>query len=196
MSELSSAEISRIESVKASRTIPYLGMIFFLISEMFLFGALFATYYYLRAETKPWPPVGVRLDTWLASINTFILLSSSVTVWWAARAIRKGKEKVLAVGLGLTIFLGVTFLGITLYEWIHANFQPWSSAYGSTFFTLTGFHALHVFVGVMLMLSMLTRTLRHRFSSANFLPIEVSSLYWHFVDFIWILVFTSIFIIT
>jgi len=196
MNDGPSVELSRVGQVKASRTPVYLGMILFLISEAFLFGSLFATYYYLRAETKVWPPAGVRLDTWLASINTFILLSSSGTIWWAGRAIRKGKENSLGIGLGLTIFLGVTFLGITLYEWIHANFQPWSNAYGSTFFTLTGFHALHVFVGVILMLSMLARTLRHRFSSSNFLPIEVSSLYWHYVDFIWILVFTSIFIIT
>jgi len=196
MSDEPSVEIFGVEHVKASRTPVYLGMILFLISEAFLFGSLFATYYYLRAETKVWPPAGVHLDTWLASINTFILLVSSGTIWWAGRAIRKGKESSLGIGLGLTIFLGVTFLGITLYEWTHVTFRPWTNAYGSTFYTLTGFHALHVFAGVILMVSMLTRTLRHRFSSSNFLPIEVSSLYWHYVDFIWILVFTTIFIIT
>jgi len=195
MNEEASVEMSRVEPVKASRTPVYLGMVLFLISEAFLFGALFATYYYLRAETKVWPPAGVRLDTWLASINTFILLSSSATIWWAGRAIRKGSENGLGIYLGLTIFLGITFLGITVYEWVHATFQPWSNAYGSTFFTLTGFHALHVFAGVVLMASMLARTLRHRFSSGNILPIEISSLYWHYVDFIWILVFTSIFIV-
>jgi cytochrome c oxidase subunit 3 len=194
MSEAVSLE-SRRESVKTSSTPMYLGMVLFLISEVFLFGSLFWTYYYLRAENAVWPPASVQLDMIPATINTVILLSSSALIWWAGRLIRRGSENGLAVSLAVTVFLGLAFLGITLFEWTHETFRPWTSAYGSIFYTLTGFHALHVFGGVMLMLALFGRALRHRFSSTRFLPIEVGSLYWHFVDFIWIIVFTTLFIV-
>lgn len=188
-------EVPAIANERALPSPMKLGMVLFLISEAFLFGSLFATYYYLRATSPVWPPAGVRLDTILAFINTMILLSSSGAMWWAVRAIRKDSEKGLAIGLALTISLAIAFLGITIFEWTHETFRPWTSAYGSTFYTLTGFHALHVFGGILLMLSLLGRTLRHRFSSRRFLAVEVGSLYWHFVDLIWIFVFSTIFII-
>ena len=170
-------------------------MILFLISEAFLFGSLFFPYYYLRAESPVWPPAGVQLDMVLAVINTVILLSSSVAIWWAGKAIRRAMKRDWPPGWQSQLFLGITFLGITIFEWTHETFRPWTSAYGSIFYTLTGFHALHVFGGVLLMATLLGRTLRHRFSSSRFLAIEVGSLYWHFVDFIWIIVFTTLFIV-
>jgi cytochrome c oxidase subunit 3 len=122
---------------KASATLPYLGMIFFLISEAFLFGALFWTYYYLRAQTLIWPPAGVQLDSPLAIVNTVLLLSSSASVWWAGRQVRQGKLNGLATGLMITIGLGVAFLGITGWEWTHETFRPWTDAYGSIFYLMT-----------------------------------------------------------
>jgi cytochrome c oxidase subunit III len=178
-----------------SRNPMRMGMVFFLISEAFLFGSLFWTYYYLRAETAVWPPAGVELNLTLAGLNTFFLLASSVSIWWAGGQIRKGNEKGLAIGLIITMLLGATFLGITISEWLHESFRPWTNAYGSIFYTLTGFHALHVFGGFMLMLILLTRTLRHRFSSGKFLAVEIGSLYWHYVDFIWLIVFGTLFIV-
>jgi cytochrome c oxidase subunit III len=173
----------------------YLGMVFFLISEAFLFGSLFWTYYYLRAQNPVWPPAGVQLDFNLAVVNTVVLLASSGTIWWSGRAIRKGNNRGLALGLSITLLLAITFLGITIFEWTYEDFRPWTSAYGSIFYTLTGFHALHVFGGVMIMLALLARTLKRRFSSRNLQAVEVGSLYWHFVDFIWLLVFTTLFIV-
>jgi len=155
-----SSKLKPAAAEKASRSLPYLGMIFFLISEAFLFGALFWTYYYLRAQTVVWPPAGVQLDSSLAMANTVILLSSSAAIWWAGGQIRQGKAKGLAAGLTITIVLGAAFLGITGWEWTHETFRPWTDAYGSIFYLMTGFHALHVFGGVLLMLSMLARTLR------------------------------------
>ena len=188
-------EVSTVTKERATSSPMKLGMIFFLISEAFLFGSLFATYYYLRAESPVWPPAGVQLDNVLAAVNTLLLLSSSGVIWWAGRAIRKNNEGGLAIGLALTIILATAFLGITGFEWTHESFRPWTSAYGSTFYTLTGFHALHVFGGVLLLLSLLVRTLRHEFSSRNYTTVDVGSLYWHFVDFIWIIVFTTLFIV-
>jgi cytochrome c oxidase subunit 3 len=170
-----------------------MGMVLFLSSEVFLFGSLFWAYYYLRGLTPGWPPYHPAAT--LAGINTFLLLTSSLTVWLGIRAIRSGNEKGLLAGLLATAALGCSFLGITFWEWSHEVFRPWTDAYGSIFFTLTGFHALHVFGGVMLMLALAARTARHRFSGRNFMAVEVGSLYWHFVDVVWILVFTTIFIV-
>jgi len=182
-------------TVKASRTPMYLGMVLFIVSEVFLFGSLFLVYYYLRTESPVWPPAGIHLDIVLAGINTFILLFSSVVMWKSVRYIRAGNEKGLTGGLSLVIFLGAAFLGITIFEWIHEDFRPWTSAYGSIFYTMTGFHALHVLGGILMLAALLGRNVRHRFSSTRYLAIEVGALYWHFVDLIWILVFTTIFII-
>ncbi len=190
-----SRSISRTEPAKLGASNPHTGMILFLVSETFLFGALFWTYYYLRTTSPAWPPQGISLDAGLAIINTIILLASSVTFWWATRAIQKNSRNGLATGLLITILLGATFLTITGWEWVHETFRPWSHAYGSTFFTLTGFHALHVFGGIVFMVFLLIRTLRHRFSATEHVAVDAGSLYWHFVDFIWLIVFTSIFII-
>jgi cytochrome c oxidase subunit I+III len=193
-----SAEVEKIaplEKGNAGRSPLYLGMVFFLISETFLFGSLFWTYYYLRAKSAQWPPAGVSLDSQLAYVNTALLLTSSLAIWWAGRTIRKGGVRGLAAGLAVAIGLGIAFLGITGYEWSHETFRPWTQAYGSIFYTLTGFHALHVLAGVLLLLSLLGRTLRGRFSDRKYLAVEVGSLYWHFVDFIWLIVFATLFIV-
>lgn len=171
------------------------GIILFLISETFLFGSLFWTYYYLKAKSPVWPPEGVVLETGLAIVMTAILIVSSGTIGLAVRAIQKGNERGLTGGLIATIVLGSTFLGMTIWEWLHESFRPWTHAYGSTFFTLTGFHALHVFAGIILMSALLTRTLRHRFSSSGFVGVEIGSFYWHFVDIVWLAVFSTLFII-
>lgn len=183
------------EKVKFTRTPMFTGMVLFLISEVFLFGALFWTYYYLRHYTPVWPPAGVQIERTLAGVNTAILLLSSVSLWLATRAIKRGNEKGLAAGLGVTAGLGSAFLGITIWEWAHEAFRPWTHAYGSIFFTLTGFHALHVFIGVLLMSSLLVRTLRHRYSAGEYLSVDIGSLYWHFVDFVWLFVFATVFIV-
>ena len=116
-------------------------------------------------------------------------------MWWGGWSIRRGKESGLLWGLLATVLLGSTFLGITFWEWTHEAFGPWTHAYGSIFYTLTGFHALHVFGGVMLMLALLARTVRHRFSAERSLAVEIGSLYWHFVDLVWVVVFISIFVV-
>lgn len=184
----------RVEE-RAWHTVPYLEMVFFLVSEAFMFGSLFWTYYYLRGKGPAWPPEGVELGMLLASVNTVILLTSSATMSWAARAIRQGNQVGLVTGLLATMLLGTTFLAITGWEWSHASFRPWSHAYGSIFFTLTGFHGAHVLGGVVLLLALLARALRRRFSPGRYLAVEVGGLYWHFVDLVWLGVFTTIFLI-
>jgi len=173
----------------------FLGMLLFLVSETFLFGALFWTYFYLRGKSPLWPPQGVELEMLLVSVNTVILLSSSGTMQWAIGSARRGSRQGLAAGLLATLLLGAAFLGIKGWEWVHAGFRPWDHAYGSIFFTLTGFHGLHVLMGLAILLALLVRALRLRPSQMAPLAVEVGGLYWHYVDLIWIFVFTSLYII-
>lgn len=180
---------------EARKTPMRLAIVLFLISESFVFIALFTTYFYLRLYTPVWPPTDVTLDTVLAGTNTGILLISSLTIYLALQSIRRGNKTGLLGGLLATIILGSIFLGITVYEWTILPFQPWSHAYGSIFFTLTGFHALHVFGGILLLVALLIRATRNRFSAERYVAVEVSSYYWHYVNLISILVFISIFII-
>jgi cytochrome c oxidase subunit 3 len=170
-----------------------MGMVFFLISELFLFGSLFWTYYYLRGTSPGWSPH--HPDPSLAIINTAILLTGSIVVWWGNRAIKRGREKALTAALSIAATLGAFFLGITFWEWAHEDFGPTTDAYGSAFYMLTGFHALHVLGGVLLMLALLSRNLRYGFSDGDSVAVEAGALYWHFVDIVWLLVFTTVFIV-
>lgn len=191
MSTIAAEHYSEREPVKRSTIL--LGTILFLISEVFLFGSLFWVYYYLKYQTSGWPPA--HPESTRAIINTIVLLVSSGTIWLALHSIQKGSKNGLAFWLIITVLLGISFLGITVWEWLHEDFLPWSHAYGSIFFTLTGFHALHVFLGVMFMIFLFIRTARNRFSERDYVPVEAGSYYWHFVDFIWLIVFTTLFIV-
>ena len=173
----------------------YLGMLLFLVSEAFLFGSLFWIYYYLKDNTPIWPPAGVDFGRALAVVNTAILLASSGTMYLATRAIRRGSLEGLVAELTVTFLLGALFLFNTGWEWWHLEFRPWDHAYGSIFFTMTGFHGLHVFAGLLIMLALASRALRGRFSPQRHLAVEVGGLYWHFVDLVWLGVFSTLFII-
>ncbi len=171
----------------------YVGMLLFLLSESFLFGNLFWTYYYLKAKTPVWPPQDVVLELPLIALNTAILLLSSVTMQMAVNSAQRENRRATVRAMILTMLLGGVFLFIKGWEWMHVDFQPWDHAYGSVFFTLTGFHGLHVLAGLILVAGLTIRTIR----VPEILPlhIEVGGLYWHFVDLVWIFVFTSLYII-
>ena len=187
--------INPITSTKSKWTPSFTGIFLFLISEFVLFGALFFVYYFLRVMTAVWPPDGVEFGLARPLANTVILLASSVTIYMAVRSIRRGDSQKASLFTGITVALGLMFLGITVWEWLQESFRPWSSAYGSIFYTLTGFHALHVLGGVLLLSSLLNRMRKGRYGAQKCQAVEIGSYYWHYVDFIWILVFTSLFII-
>ncbi len=187
---------SAIISEKPLATPMGLGMILFLISESFLFASLFIIYYYLRGYSLPhWPPAGVEVHLNVSTINTFVLLSSSLTVYLAVRAARRGNTSRLAVWLASTMLLGSVFIAIKLYEWATNSFGPWDHAYGSIYYTLTGLHALHVLIGLGILSALLGRTLAGRFSAQRHSAVELGSLYWHFVDLVWIFVFSTIYLV-
>lgn len=176
-----------------------LGILLFIISEVMLFGAFFAALFFIRvvANEGPWPPEGIELPKAVAGVNTAILVSSSFTMHWALEGIRKNNRAAMQMGLALTWLLGATFLFIQINEYIHLGFSARDGAFGSIFYSLTGLHGAHVFVGLMLLTFANIRGWRGHFGSKpeDHLGVEVPGIYWHFVDVMWIIVFTVVYIL-
>jgi cytochrome c oxidase subunit 3 len=176
-----------------------LGILLFIVSEVMLFGSFFAAYFFIRvvANVGPWPPDGLTLPKTVALVNTFILVSSSFTVHWALESIRRGNRRGLILGLAATFMLGATFLFIQINEYIHIGFAPYTNAFGSVFYGLTGLHGAHVTVGLILLSFANIRAWRGHFSRdpKKHLGVEVPGIYWHFVDVMWIIVFTTVYIL-
>jgi len=155
-----------------------------------LFGSLFAAYFFVRFNVaEQWPPIAnngepFELPVVLTAVNTAILISSSFTLHWAEHRLKHyGDRKGLERGLLVTILLGATFLIVQINEYIHLGFTPQDQAFSGAFYSLTGFHGLHVFVGATLLTLCYIRVKRaHDFSSTWATPLTAASLYWHFVD--------------
>lgn len=176
-----------------------LGIILFIISEVMLFAAFFASYFFLRVVVDPasWPPPDIHLPVAVAGVNTAILVSSSFTMHYALEGIRRGNRMALQLGLALTWLLGATFLFIQMNEYVHIGFSARDGAFGSIFYGLTGLHGAHVFVGLLLLTFANIRALRGHFgpSPKEHLGVEAPGIYWHFVDAMWIVVFTTVYVI-
>src|SRR5437764_6431784 len=140
---------------------PVLGMLLFIISEVMIFGAFFTAYFFIRIVTKdPWPAHGNTLPEAVAGINTAILLSSSLTIHWALTSIKNGNRFGLKAGMVATFLLGLTFLTVQINEYIHIGFAPHAAAEATTFYSLTGLHGAHVFIGLCALASVTIRSLR------------------------------------
>lgn len=185
------------QSARIDRTV--LGILIFILSEVMLFGAFFAAYFFLRVVADPdsWPPTGVELPVLVAGVNTVVLVSSSFSVHYALQAIKRGNHRGLKLGLGITWLLGATFLFIQINEYVHIGFSPRDGAFGTIFFSLTGLHGAHVFIGLLLLTFANVRAWRGHFGpeQKDHLGVEVPGIYWHFVDIMWIIVFLAIYII-
>jgi cytochrome c oxidase subunit III len=175
------------------------GMLLFIASEVMFFGGLFATYFSARASVPvgEWgPPEGAHeLDIALAGVLTAILLASSFTMQFGVWAIRRGDVGKMKMWTGITLVLGVLFLLGQLYDYSVLGFSIADSSFGTTFYTLTGFHGAHVFGGVVGLTVILARAMRGQFSSRNHVAVEAVSMYWHFVDVVWIGVFSTIYLL-
>lgn len=169
----------------------------FIASETIFFAALMATYLVYRGRTPHEQGLGL-LDLNVASANTFILLASSLTMVTALQAIESGKRVRMIVLLILTALLGALFLGGQAYEYsalLREGVSIDTNLFGATFFTLTGFHGAHVFVGVIWITMLVIRALRGGVNPQNHLAVELGGLYWHFVDLVWVVLFTIIYLI-
>ncbi len=185
------------QSSKMDRQV--LGILLFIVSEVMLFGAFFAAYFFLRVVVDPitWPPNGIELPVFVAGVNTLILVSSSFTMHYALEGIRRNNHRALRLGLGVTWLLGATFLFIQLNEYVHIGFSARDGAFGSIFYSLTGLHGAHVFVGLLLLTFANIRASRGHFGpeEKNHLGVEVTGIYWHFVDIMWIVVFLTVYVL-
>jgi cytochrome c oxidase subunit 3 len=173
-----------------------LGMFLFIGSEIMLFGAFFTAYFFVRvAAGTPWPTPPFHLPVFVALINTCILVTSSFTMHWALTSIKRGNRAGLRAGLALTSFMGLTFLLTQIAEYSRIGFAPNDNAFATIFFSLTGLHGMHVFVGLLLLLAATTRAFRGHFSPEHHHGVEIPGIYWHFVDVMWIVVYTTIYIL-
>jgi cytochrome c oxidase subunit III len=182
---------------RSSRVEPQmLGMMLFIISEVMVFGAFFTAYFFIRVVNgDPWPAKGTDLPVAVAGVNTAILLSSSLTLHWAQTSIKNGNRFGLRAGMLSTFLLGCTFLFIQINEYAHIGFAPHDHAQGSIFYGLTGLHGAHVFIGLTLLAMVTVRAFRGHFSPEQHRGVEVPGIYWHFVDVMWIIVYTTIYVL-
>jgi len=184
-----------------------LGFILFLASEVMFFGGLFAAYFIARADAPSWPPeesltpdqiasgVKLELEFALPFISTVILILSSVTIQFGVWAIQKGDRSGLIRWLFISIVLGLTFLTAQMYDYSQLHFSAGDTIYGTTFYTLTGFHGAHVAGGIIFMMVIMVRSMAGQFSASRHEAVEACSFYWHFVDVVWIALFTTLYIV-
>jgi cytochrome c oxidase subunit III len=170
-----------------------MGMYIFLASEVMFFGSMFAMYFYLfGSHPISWPPPNTPAVNWfpIPAVNTVILLSSGVTCHFALESIAHDRRRTFYILLVSTIILGVLFEAGQVYEFTHARITLGGlNQFGSAFFTMTGFHGLHVAGGLVFLLLMLGRATRGHFNSRHHVGFAAATLYWHFVDVVWVFLF-------
>ena len=187
-----------------------LGMWVFLISEIMFFGALIGAYIIYRySYPQMFAEASSHLNVLIGSLNTGILLTSSLFMALAVNAISTGKNRVSTIFLLVTALLGMMFLGLKFYEWsleIHANLFPGGTfiylgsdparakLFFSLYFLLTGVHALHMTIGIFVVLLMAALSWRGKFNKEYYGPVEMLGLYWHFVDIVWIFLFPLLYL--
>jgi cytochrome c oxidase subunit III len=193
-----------LPGVHAGRGIsnPILGMILFITSEVMFFSGLFAAYFATRAaNVTDWPPrvfQGVLDPLGLIMIATIILVASSFTCQFAVWSIRRGDRRGYIRNTAITFILGVIFLVMQAIDYsilFGEGMTLASGPFGTTYFTLTGFHGAHVFGGVLMLGVLLYRGMAGQFSARHHDAVEAVSLYWHFVDVVWILLFSILYLL-
>jgi cytochrome c oxidase subunit III len=173
-----------------------LGMLLFIASEIMVFGAFFTAYFFIRViNNNAWPPAGDELPKYVAGINTAILVTSSFTMHWATQSIKRGNRAGLQAGMVLTLALGLCFLLTQIREYSRIGFAPHDNAFGTVFYGLTGLHGAHVFIGLTLLTMVTIRSFRGHFSPEHHHGVEIPGIYWHFVDVMWIIVYTTVYIL-
>jgi cytochrome c oxidase subunit 3 len=170
----------------------------FIGSECLFFATLISTYMVYKGRSLVGPYPHEILNIPLTSVSTFVLLMSSLSMVLALDAVQKGNRKQAMIWLGGVILLGSTFLGFQAYEFnhfVHEGLTLKTNVFGSSFFVLTGFHGAHVTGGVIWMITLWIMAARGKLAPADSMKVEVAGLYWHFVDIVWIVIFTLVYLI-
>ncbi len=172
----------------------WLGVWCLIATEASLFAYLLFSYAYIGVQrTADWLP-STHPSFKYGLPGTIVLFSSSGTIWWSERGMKRGDHRQHIIGLIVTILLGLIFVGLELLDWHDKRFSLSSRAYGSFYFTITGFHLLHVIVGVSVLIAVLCWSLAGYFTPKRHMHVTISGVYWHFVDAVWAFVFTTFFI--
>jgi heme/copper-type cytochrome/quinol oxidase subunit 3 len=175
-----------------------LAMWLFLGSECLLFGGLISTYMLYRGRSQNGPRPETIYDIPFTSVSSFVLLMSSLTMVLAVSAAHRGDNRRTRLWLTTTALLGATFVGGQVYEFTafyREGLGFTTNLFGSSFYTLTGFHGAHVTVGIIMLMSLVVITFRGRITGSKAEVIELIGLYWHFVDIVWIVIFTLVYLI-
>nr|ALR69328.1 cytochrome c oxidase subunit III [Bemisia tabaci] len=176
------------------------GMIFFIVSEIWLFISFFWMYFYYSLSPDMttgsiWPPFKIIQMSFMdiPLLNTLILLMSGFFVTWAHYDLTMDNFENSKITLMMAILLGIYFIAIQSYEYLNSNFSFNDSVFGNSFFILTGFHGLHVMIGLIFLVIMLTQLMKSKFSLMSLYGFEYSIWYWHFVDVVWLFLYLSIY---
>lgn len=176
-----------------------LGMTVFLGSWAMMFCALFFAYAFMRARQPMWPPIGAPpLPVTLPAVNTGLMITSSFAFARGLGGLRRGDRGALARWVGLTLALGCMFLGLQTYVWRTLSSEGLhltSGIYGSVFYTLTAFHALHVAAGLLVLLTVLVRSLSGSQTEHSYVTVRLCGMFWHFVDAVWVLMFVALYLL-
>lgn len=170
----------------------------FIGSECLFFASLISTYMVYKGRSVVGPYPEEILDIPLTTISTFVLLMSSLAMVLALDGIQRGSKKLTLAWLGTVIILGITFLGFQVYEFnhfVHEGLTIGTNVFGSSFFVLTGFHGAHVAGGVLWLSTLWILAARNKLGAGDALKVEIAGLYWHFVDVVWIAIFTLVYLI-
>ena len=207
------AHRTQFETAGQQKDASTLGMWIFLVTEIMFFGGMFAMYtVYRRMYPDVFAIASSSLNAVLGAVNTGVLLLSSFTMVMAVRAGQLGQRRMIVIFLILTLFFGGVFLGVKAFEWKEkfeehhipgqAGFhldgttqQGHAQLFFSLYFAMTGLHALHMVIGVGILLTLILQARKGRFSAEYYTPIDVAGLYWHFVDVIWIFLFPLLYLI-
>jgi len=192
------------EEIQTNQTLPvgsegklsggWWGMVALIVTEGSLFGYLLFSYFYLASQTEQhWPPEGLP-NLLMPGVNTVILLTSSVFVWASERCIQRRMMPWSLAAMALAFILGVCFVAIQLREWSIKTYDMTTNLYGSLYFTITGFHMLHVIVGLIILLLLLLWLALGYFDDRRYAAVTIGGLYWHFVDVVWLFVFTTLYV--
>lgn len=178
----------------ASRSPGWWAVVWTIATEGSLFAYFLFSYYYLGAEARgPWPASGPLSLTYMVP-GTVVLVSSSFVYLWAERGIKQGNLTRLRIGLLITFLLGVGFLILEGVDWDSQRFTAQTDAFGSLFYTITGFHGAHVIVGLLINFVVQVWAWRGEFTAERHLAVTNAGLYWHFVDVVWLFVFTTFYL--
>ncbi len=181
----------------SGRPLGWWGMVSLICTEATIFGLLLFSYFYLRFNAQRWPLADIKdPELFKSGLRTVVLLGSSVPMHVAERAIKKGNRRLMVWGMAIGWLMGALFLFGHVQEYVDlwSEFRPTTNAYGSLFYTITGLHALHLIVGMGMTGYVLYRAIGGRYDEHNHVPVQTSIMYWHFVDAVWIAVFTSLYL--